>query len=82
VFLIDVTFLAMEQHVNVKLGKTRIETHEMLQTAYGDEALSRSTVFDCSNNLKPRVGIFRMMQGVGVLQLLEMQTQLEMSVKC
>jgi hypothetical protein len=29
-----------------KLGKTPIETYEMLQTACGDEALSRSRIFD------------------------------------
>jgi hypothetical protein len=40
----------MEQWVNiqfcVQLDKTPTETYEMLQTAYGDEALSRSSVFE------------------------------------
>jgi transposase len=40
----------MEQQINikfcVKLGKTPTETYEMLQTVYGDEALSRSSVFE------------------------------------
>jgi hypothetical protein len=40
----------MEQRVNiefcVKLGKTPTETYEMLQTVYGDEALSHSSVFE------------------------------------
>jgi hypothetical protein len=44
VFLIAV----MEQQMNikccVKLGKTPTETYEMLQTAYGDEALNHSSV--------------------------------------
>jgi hypothetical protein len=44
VFLTAVTFLAMELRVNskfcFKLGKTPIETYKMLQTVYGDEALS------------------------------------------
>jgi transposase len=39
----------MEQRVNiklcVKLGKTPTETYEMLQNVYGDEALSRSSIF-------------------------------------
>jgi hypothetical protein len=41
---------AMEQKVDikfcVKLGTTPTETYEMLQTVYGDEALSRSSVFE------------------------------------
>jgi hypothetical protein len=40
----------MEQRVNiklcVKLGKTPTETYEMLQTMYGDKALSRSSVLE------------------------------------
>jgi hypothetical protein len=40
----------MEQRVNVKfcvkLGKTLTETDEMLRTVCGDEALSRSSVFE------------------------------------
>jgi transposase len=46
----------MEQRVNikfcVKLGKTPTETYGMLQTAYGDEALGRSTVFDWFRRFK------------------------------
>jgi hypothetical protein len=46
--LIAVTFLAMEQRTNnkycFKLGKTPIETYEMLQTVRGDEAINRSSV--------------------------------------
>jgi hypothetical protein len=30
----------------VKLGKTPAETYEMLQTVYGEEALSRSSIFE------------------------------------
>jgi hypothetical protein len=45
VFLIAV----LEKRVNikfcVKLGKTPTETYEILQTVYGDEALSRSSAF-------------------------------------
>jgi hypothetical protein len=41
---------AMEQRVNikfcVKVGKIPTETFEMLQTVYGDEALSRSSVLE------------------------------------
>jgi hypothetical protein len=47
VFLTAVTFLATELRVNskfcFKLGKTPIETYKMLQTVYGDEALSRGS---------------------------------------
>jgi hypothetical protein len=32
--------------VNVKLGKTQTETYEMLQTVYGVEAVSCSSVFE------------------------------------
>jgi hypothetical protein len=63
-----------------KLGKTPIETYEMLQIVCGDEALSRSSVFGW-NILKTGVRIFRMTQKAGILQPLEMQTQSEMSVK-
>jgi transposase len=39
----------MQQGINVKfcvkLGKAPTETHKMLRTVYGDEALSRSSVF-------------------------------------
>jgi hypothetical protein len=46
----------MEQRVNikccVKLGKTPIETYEILQTAYGDEALSHSSVFEWFKRFK------------------------------
>lgn len=36
---------AMEQSVNIKLGKSPTETHEMLRTAHGDETLSRAQTF-------------------------------------
>jgi transposase len=46
----------MEQRVNIKfcvnLGKKRIETYEMLQTVYGDEALSRTSVFEWFKRFK------------------------------
>jgi transposase len=46
----------MEQQVNitlfVKLRKMPTETYEMLQTAYGDEALSRSSVFEWFKRFK------------------------------
>jgi transposase len=45
----------MEQRVNikfcVKLGKTPTETY-MLETVYGDEALSRSSVFEWIKRFK------------------------------
>jgi hypothetical protein len=48
VFLTDVTFLAIEQRINIKFcfkqGKMPIETYKMLQTVCGDEALSDSSV--------------------------------------
>jgi hypothetical protein len=50
VFLTALTFLAMVQRMNTKfgfkLGKTPIETYELFQTVCGDEALSRSSVFE------------------------------------
>jgi transposase len=56
VFQTAVTFLAMVQRMNTKfafkLGKTPIETYEMLQTVCGDEALSRSCVFDWFKRFK------------------------------
>jgi transposase len=46
----------MEQRVNikfcVKLDKTPTETYEMLQTVYGDEATSHSSVFEWFKRLK------------------------------
>jgi hypothetical protein len=40
----------MEQSVNIKfcveLGKMPTETYEMVQTVYGNEALSRSSLFE------------------------------------
>jgi transposase len=36
----------------VKLGKTPTETYEMLQTVYGDEALSHSSVFELFKRFK------------------------------
>jgi transposase len=52
VFLTDV----VEQRVNikfcVKLGKTPTETYEILQTAYGDEAVSRNSVFEWFKRFK------------------------------
>jgi hypothetical protein len=38
----------------VKLGKTPTETYEMLQTSYGDEALSHSSVFELFKQFKDR----------------------------
>jgi hypothetical protein len=55
----------------VKLGKTPTETHEMLQTVYGDEALSRSSVLEWFKRFK---------DGSEDLHPLEMQTQSQMSV--
>jgi hypothetical protein len=75
----------MEQRMNIKfcveLGKTQTETYEMLQSVYGDEALSSSSVFEWCKRLKTGVRIFGMIQQAGVLQPLEMQTQSRMSVK-
>jgi transposase len=46
----------MKQRVNikacVKLGKTPTETYEMLQTVYGDEALSGSSIFEWFKRFK------------------------------
>jgi transposase len=36
----------------IKLGKTLTETYKMLQTVYGDEALSRSSVFEWFKRFK------------------------------
>jgi transposase len=36
----------------VKLGKMPTESHEMLQTAYGDDSLSRSSVFEWFKRFK------------------------------
>jgi hypothetical protein len=65
----------------VKLGKTPTETYEILQTVYGDKALSRSVYLNGLNDLKTGVRIFRMIQEAGVLHPLEMQTQSQMYVK-
>jgi hypothetical protein len=61
--------------------KRQQKLYEMLQTVSGDEALSRSSVFEWFKRFKDGVKIFRMIQEAGVLQLLEMQTQSQMSVK-
>jgi transposase len=46
----------MEQRMNVKfrvkLGGTPTETYEMLQTVYGDECLSRSSVYEWFKRFK------------------------------
>jgi transposase len=46
----------VEQRVNIKfcveLGKTPTETYEMLQTVYGDESLSHSSVFEWLKRFK------------------------------
>jgi hypothetical protein len=48
----------MEQRVNikfyVKMGKSPTETCEMLQTVYGDEASSCSSVFEWFKRFKDR----------------------------
>lgn len=48
--------VVMEQRVNIKfcckLGKTASETYEMLKTVYGDNTLSRTTVFDWFKRFK------------------------------
>jgi hypothetical protein len=36
----------------VKLGKTPIETYELLQTVYGNETLNRSSVVKCFKRFK------------------------------
>jgi hypothetical protein len=46
----------------VKLGKKPTEIYEMLQTVYGDEVLSRSSVFEWLKRLKMGMMIFRMIQ--------------------
>jgi hypothetical protein len=75
----------MEQRVNInfgfKQGKTPTETYEMVQTVYGNEALSRSSVFEWFTRFKTGVRILRMIQEVGVVNHLEMQNQSQMSVK-
>jgi hypothetical protein len=53
----------------------------MLQTLYGDEALSRSMYLNGLNDLKTGVMIFRMIWEAGVLQPLEMKMQSQISVK-
>ena len=35
----------MEQHINVKFGKSATEMYDMLKKVYGDECLSRTQVF-------------------------------------
>jgi hypothetical protein len=66
-----------------KLGKTQIETYEMLQTVRGAETLHCSSVYLIGfNDLKTVVRIFRMIQDAGVLQPLEMQTRSQIPVKC
>jgi hypothetical protein len=63
-----------------KLGKTPIETYEMLQTVCGGDT-DIAVYLNGFNELKARVRIFRMFQEVSVLQPLEMQTQSQMFVK-
>jgi hypothetical protein len=46
VFLTAVMDERVNINVYVKLCKMPIDTHEMVQTVYGDEALSRSSVFE------------------------------------
>ena len=35
-----------------KIGKTAKETYQLLQQAYGEDAVGRSQVFDCFHSLK------------------------------
>jgi transposase len=46
----------MEQRMNIKccveVGTTPTETHEMLETTYSDQALSRSSVFEWFKRFK------------------------------
>jgi hypothetical protein len=66
-----------------KLGKTRIEIYELLQTVCGKEALCSSRIFEWFKRFKDGREIFRMIQKASsVLQLLEMCTQSQMCVKC
>jgi hypothetical protein len=46
------TYLAIKQRVNDKLGKTPTESYEMLQTVYGDEVISCSSVFEWFKRFK------------------------------
>jgi hypothetical protein len=79
----------MEQRANIKFCfetcKTATGTFQLIKRAYGDNALSDTRVSEWYSNdlidLKKGVRIFRMIQEAGVLKLLEMQTQSQMSVK-
>jgi hypothetical protein len=53
----------------------------MLETVRDDEALSHSSVFELFKQFKDGREIFIMIQGAGVLQPLEMQTQTQISEK-
>jgi hypothetical protein len=58
-----------------KLCRMPAETYEMLQTVYGDEALSHRCICEWFKRFKDGCRIFRIIQEVDVLQPLEMQTQ-------
>jgi hypothetical protein len=72
----------MEKQSNFKFcfktGKTVTENFQLIKQPYGDNILSRTWVFEWYlnglNDLKAGVRTFRMIQEVGVLQPLEMQT--------
>jgi hypothetical protein len=79
----------MEQRANIKFYfkpcKTTTETIQQIKMAYGDNALSVTWVSEWYWNglidLKKGVRIFRIIQEAGVLKLLKMQTQLQISSK-
>jgi hypothetical protein len=85
VFLTVIAFLAMEQRMNTKfsfkLGKTPTEIYEMLQLSMVMKLEIVAMYLLCFNHLKTSMKIFRMIQEAGVLEPLEMQTQLQMSMK-
>jgi hypothetical protein len=45
----------LEQHINIKLGKSTTETTQMLTEAYGADAMKKSSVMSGMKGLK-RVG--------------------------
>jgi len=78
--------LSMEQQLAIKFclkaGKSEMETLQMVNAAYGDQALSQSNVSDSMDDFVMDEKTFQMIPGVAGLQSVAMTTMSRRFLKC
>jgi hypothetical protein len=60
----------------------KIASYEALETVYGNEAVSCTSVVSTSQDLERDIRILKVIQGVCILQLLKIQKELQRFVNC